>query len=211
MEFSRLASLSTSVQREPELTITRLGFCQSRVMSGSGDPGPNLRNLRSIAEPSADQWDKAQRPVFCSTCACTAPTNPRLCRDCQEWDNAVHAFRCVRPLYSKTRHCRWRSIKDLCDTICILCQAIKCGVLECLGMREAFKSCGLQDLKIINGGPYHLDASGMIRKPGSSIDELQADDPSIAIRSVFLLVVGTDTDAHPDDYLVFQNLSGKLP
>ncbi|KAH8688612.1 heterokaryon incompatibility protein-domain-containing protein [Phaeosphaeriaceae sp. PMI808] len=151
-------------------TIHSLGVRATAAGKKSPRRPPGLildkREGQEIEHHSAESFV----PLNCGICTKSLASNPRLCDDCQVWNDACHVFECLKGDKGYDDHWKLPALtlqQVLNRKNCILCQALAENVLRFFESHTALKSEGylqcendeqeeILQVEVKNYGPYCL-------------------------------------------------------
>jgi hypothetical protein len=185
-----------------EKRIPRLG--ETPWLQGSSTIGPKkiLRRppvlvLGGPEKPTAlSSNSNILEHTCCGMCSPELPGNPRLCSDCQGWNDAQHVFGCLSEAATWERR-TFLTLREVLDrTECIMYEAVGTAVLQNFAKSASELTEELSNVEIMNCGPCclgqeALDAlnPGLLRKYGRC--QMESHDLRL---SETQLDVGTGTD-----------------
>jgi hypothetical protein len=182
-----------------EKRISRLG--ETPWLQGTSTIGPMKKLRRPLGlvlggpeKPSAIAFDtNAQVSANCGLCSLELPENPRLCKDCQIWNDAQHVFECLGEAATWEGR-TFLTLQEVLDrTECLMCEAVGRAVLQKLANNASDLTEELARIEIMNCGPYcfgqeALDALNpeLLRKYGRhqmDCDDLRLSATQMNVRS----------------------------
>ena len=132
-----------------------------------------LQSKRRLKPPS-DLVIKATKPTTiypkdgsepassCQTCNKTLPRNPRLCDDCQVWNDTHHVFNCLSTAKLDNDLDERQPVtlgQMLARNACLMCRTVSEGALDSLSVDANSLNHQLLDVEIRNYGPFCLSKS----------------------------------------------------